>query len=127
MKKLAISMFVFMFLLVGCMGIQFTPPTQDFLMKATAIKLGCEVAKKNPQIIPKVNLYAEVIKSKGMSFDAMKIAEDFIASEIKDPADKLILGELMKMIVIDTNAPDFDLGKIQIAVDGFVLGVNLVR
>jgi len=96
-------------------------------MKATAIKLGCELAKKNPEIVSKVNLYAEVVKSKGMSFDAMKIAEDFIVSEIKDPADKLILGELMKMIVVDTKAPDFDLGKIQIAIDGFVLGVNLVR
>jgi len=113
--------------MVGCLGLKFEPPTKDFLMKATAIKLGCELAKKNPQIVSKVNLYAEVVKSKGMSFDAMKIAEDFIASEIKDPADKLILGELMSMIVIDAEAPDFDLGKIQIAIDGFVLGVNLVR
>ena len=127
MKKLLVSMFVFMFLMVGCLGLKFEPPTKDFLMKATAIKLGCELAKKNPQIVSKVNLYAEVVKSKGMSFDAMKIAEEFIASEIKDPADKLILGELMSMIVIDAEAPDFDLGKIQIAIDGFVLGVNLVR
>ena len=128
MKRKLVAMIVMvMFLVIGCAGIQFTPPTQDFLMKATAIKLGCELAKKNPEIIPKVNLYAEVVKNKGMSLDVMKIAEDFITSEVKDPADKLILEELMKMMVIDVNAPDFDLGRIQTVFDGFVLGVNLVR
>lgn len=133
MKKVSM-IFAALFLIgiIGCSSIQINPSSEIATIQAAATVAGYEVGKNNPALITPILTHAQALleASKGDAVNFQALFADalpLLVSVIKDPPVVAAIQGVATMIDIRTDITKLqtDKAKIQAAIQGFILGLQM--
>jgi len=132
MKKLFAILFLLIFVVTGCSAIQVKPDSEIVAIQSAASVAGYEVGKNNPQLIGPILTHAQALleASKGDPVKFNTLIADalpLLLTNVKNPPAIAAISGLLGMVEIksDLQRQTANMAKIQAAMQGFILGLQM--
>lgn len=133
MKKIYFALIpLLIFALAGCSMLQVKPDSEIVAIQSAASVAGYEVGKNNPQLIGPILTHAQALleASKG---DPVKFnlligeALPLLLTNVKNPPAIAAVSALLEMVEIKSNLnrQAANMAKIQAAIQGFIIGLQM--
>lgn len=100
----------------------------ETLIKIAARNISKYVLRNNPDMIDEVKFYCTAMTEQEITQGVLDIAMDKLTEFVgADPALQSDFKDLISLIEIDMENPDFNMDYIYVALDGFLDGADLAK
>ncbi len=134
MKKHIFALFIALSMVLSCAGIQINQNAELASIQSVAAITGYKVGKNNQHLIDPISVQAQALLEAtkgepGVIQSLIKQSVPLLLSVVNDPAAQAAITGLVAMVEVkeDIQAKAENMAKIQVALKGFINGLQMAR